>query len=158
MLNSRIKVYWKNGCAVINPYRNFVDWGSTEIKVLHWFWITSSLFSLVIILITMNFDHVTPGWKNPAVCTPYYRERTRTGYGARIGIMPKLEPLKWSTWGSVTRPCLLPVTGNGHDYVPSPTWYMIKVIRANADGPMRIGVTNENRGDKKYQTTYSHWY
>ena len=42
--------------------------------------------------------------------------------------MPKLWRLKWSPWGSVTRPCPFPVTGYRHDRAPSPTWYMMEDI------------------------------
>ena len=42
-----------------------------------------------------------------------------------LGVVPKLRPLYWSPWGSVTRPCPFPVcpfpvTGKGHGRVPSP--------------------------------------
>ena len=43
--------------------------------------------------------------------------------------------------GEGTRPCPFPVTGNGHGRVPSITRYMIKVIGAHVDGPIRIGMT-----------------
>ena len=36
---------------------------------------------------------------------------------------------------------LFPVTGNRHGWVPSPTWYMIEVIGACVDGPIRRGMT-----------------
>ena len=40
-----------------------------------------------------------------------------------------------------TRPCPIPVTGNGHGRVPSPTSYTVEVIGARADGPIRRGMT-----------------
>ena len=58
--------------------------------------------------------------------------------------MPKLRPLNWSPWGSVTPPYpfpVTPVTGNGHGRVPSPTWCTIEVIGDHTGGPMRIGKT-----------------
>ena len=39
----------------------------------------------------------------------------------------------------VTPPFPFPVAGNGQ--FPSPTWYMIEVIEAHVDGPIRIGMT-----------------
>ena len=82
--------------------------------------------------------------------TTFYSTARFDGKLIDLGITPKLRPLKWSPWGLVTCPCSLHVTGSRHGHVPLPTWYMIKVIRARADGPIKRGMTllttNENTG------------
>ena len=60
---------------------------------------------------------------------------------ADLGIIPKLRPLIQSSLGSVTRPCPFPVTVNGEGWVPSPRGYMVEVIGAHVDGPIRIEMT-----------------
>ena len=43
--------------------------------------------------------------------------------------------------GEGTRPCLFPVTGNGHGWVPSPRESMIKAHDVQNNGPIRTGMT-----------------
>ena len=71
---------------------------------------------------------------------------TRTGpaqktFETLTGIMHKLLPLNWLTLGSVTHPCPLPVTGNGHAWVPLCRWYTVDVFSAHINGPIRGGMT-----------------
>ena len=73
-----------------------------------------------------------------------------------LGIMPKLRPLNWSPLGSVTRPCLFPATGNGHDRVPSLRWYMVEILRAGAHFALWIPSSLKKREASLSRRIYTH--
>ena len=51
--------------------------------------------------------------------------------------------------GEGTRPCLFPVTGNGHGQGPSPILCMIEVFGAHINGPIRRGPLKLGKNDEK---------
>ena len=69
--------------------------------------------------------------------------RVPKNFGAKawLGIICKLRLINWSPLCSGTRLCLFPKTRNGHSWVPSPSWYMMKDLGGYADGPIRRGMT-----------------